>query len=137
MQVKHQKLSALQSSFKNAHSLSSGTDMEALYAGKDYQTVKQVINQKMKGADSQLKSILYYYNAKLEQGNSGEYLNFLQSSLLSNPRNKDSLFAMYEWYLKTKDYKKAKYYLGQVLALDPSNKNLVNLSENLDKLLAD
>ncbi|UTY25597.1 tetratricopeptide repeat protein [Treponema denticola] len=111
--------------------------MEALYAGKDYQTVKQVINQKMKGADSQLKSILYYYNAKLEQGNSGEYLNFLQSSLLSNPRNKDSLFAMYEWYLKTKDYKKAKYYLGQVLALDPSNKSLVNLSENLDKLLAD
>ena len=111
--------------------------MEALYAGKDYQTVKQVINQKMKGADSQLKSILYYYNAKLEQGNSSEYLNFLQSSLLSNPRNKDSLFAMYEWYLKTKDYKKAKYYLGQVLALDPSNKNLVNLSENLDKLLAD
>ncbi len=111
--------------------------MEALYAGKDYQTVKQVINQKIKGADSQLKSILYYYNAKLEQGNSGEYLNFLQSSLLSNPRNKDSLFAMYEWYLKTKDYKKAKYYLGQVLALDPSNKNLVNLSENLDKLLAD
>ena len=111
--------------------------MEALYAGKDYQTVKQVINQKIKGADSQLKSILYYYNAKLEQGNSSEYLNFLQSSLLSNPRNKDSLFAMYEWYLKTKDYKKAKYYLGQVLALDPSNKNLVNLSENLDKLLAD
>ena len=97
--------------------------MEALYAGKDYQTVKQVINQKMKGADSQLKSILYYYNAKLEQGNSSEYLNFLQSSLLSNPRNKDSLFAMYEWYLKTKDYKKAKYYLGQVLALNPSNKN--------------
>ena len=111
--------------------------MEALYAGKDYQTVKQVINQKIKGADSQLKSILYYYNAKLEQRNSSEYLNFLQSSLLSNPRNKDSLFAMYEWYLKTKDYKKAKYYLGQVLALDPSNKNLVNLSENLDKLLAD
>lgn len=111
--------------------------MEALYTGKDYQTVKQVINQKIKGADSQLKSILYYYNAKLEQGNSSEYLNFLQSSLLSNPRNKDSLFAMYEWYLKTKDYKKAKYYLGQVLALNPSNKNLVNLSENLDKLLAD
>ena len=111
--------------------------MEALYARKDYQTVKQVINQKIKGADSQLKSILYYYNAKLEQGNSSEYLNFLQSSLLSNPRNKDSLFAMYEWYLKTKDYKKAKYYLGQVLALNPSNKNLVNLSENLDKLLAD
>ncbi|UTC77469.1 hypothetical protein E4O04_05405 [Treponema sp. OMZ 799] len=111
--------------------------MEALYAGKDYQTVKQVINQKMKGADSELKSILYYYNAKLQQGNPSEYLNFLQSSLLSNPRNKNSLFAMYEWYLKNKDYKKAKYYLGQVLALDPSNKNIINLSENLNKLLAD
>ena len=122
---------------KNPSSSFINLYMEALYAGKDYQTVKQVINQKIKGADSQLKSILYYYNAKLEQGNSGEYLNFLQSSLLSNPRNKDSLFAMYEWYLKTKDYKKAKYYLGQVLALNPSNKNLVNLSENLDKLLAD
>ena len=122
---------------KNPSSSFINLYMEALYAGKDYQTVKQVINQKIKGADSQLKSILYYYNAKLEQGNSSEYLNFLQSSLLSNPRNKDSLFAMYEWYLKTKDYKKAKYYLGQVLALNPSNKNLVNLSENLDKLLAD
>ena len=122
---------------KNPSSSFINLYMEALYAGKDYQTVKQVINQKIKGADSQLKSILYYYNAKLEQGNSSEYLNFLQSSLLSNPRNKDSLFAMYEWYLKTKDYKKAKYYLGQVLALNPSNKNLINLSENLDKLLAD
>ena len=122
---------------KNPSSSFINLYMEALYAGKDYQTVKQVINQKIKGADSQLKSILYYYNAKLEQGNSSEYLNFLHSSLLSNPRNKDSLFAMYEWYLKTKDYKKAKYYLGQVLALNPSNKNLVNLSENLDKLLAD
>lgn len=111
--------------------------INSLYAAKDYQSINQIINQKLKGADSELKSILYYYNAKLVQSNDTEYLNFLQSSLLSNPRNKDSLFAMYEWYLKTKDYKKAKYYLGQVVALDPSNKNIINLSENLNKLLAD
>lgn len=111
--------------------------IEALYAAREYPSISQIINQKLKGADSELKSILYYYNAKLVQNNPTEYLNFLQSSLLSNPRNKDSLFAMYEWYLKTKDYKKAKYYLGQVIALDPSNKNIINLSENLNKLLAD
>jgi len=111
--------------------------IEALYAAKEYPSINQIINQKLKGADSDLKSILYYYSAKLVQNNTTEYLNFLQSSLLSNPRNKDSLFAMYEWYLKTKDYKKAKYYLGQVIALDPSNKNIIKLSENLNKLLAD
>ena len=111
--------------------------IEALYAAKEYPSISQIINQKLKGADSDLKSILYYYSAKLAQNNTTEYLNFLQSSLLSNPRNKDSLFAMYEWYLKTKDYKKAKYYLGQVIALDPSNKNIIKLSENLNKLLAD
>ncbi|UTC68497.1 MULTISPECIES: tetratricopeptide repeat protein [unclassified Treponema] len=127
----------LYSNTKNHSNAFINLYIETLYAAKDYQSIKQIINQKMKGADSELKSILYYYNAKLEQGNPSEYLNFLQSSLLSNPRNKNSLFAMYEWYLKNKDYKKAKYYLGQVLALDPSNKNVINLSENLNKLLAD
>ncbi|WP_253676973.1 lipopolysaccharide assembly protein LapB [Treponema sp. OMZ 788] len=127
----------LYSNTKNPSNSFINLYLEALYAGKDYAAIRQLIGQKMKGADSELKSILYYYNAKLEQGNPAGYLNFLQSSLLSNPRNKDSLFAMYEWYLKNKDPKKAKYYLGQVLALDPSNKNIINLSENLDRLLAD
>ena len=59
----------------------------------------------------------------------------LRASLLANPRNKEALFAMYELYLSAKDYRKAKYYLGQVLALDPSNRKNAVLAEKLEKLL--
>ena len=109
--------------------------LEALYKTKNYETVSRRIRDKSASADSELKSILHYFSAKLVQGNPESYLASLRASLLANPRNKEALFAMYELYLSAKDYRKAKYYLGQVLALDPSNRKNAVLAEKLEKLL--
>ncbi|QOW62091.1 tetratricopeptide repeat protein [Treponema pedis] len=127
----------LYTSSKNPSNRFVGLYIEALYRSKNMQAVSQIIKEKLQTADSELKSILHYYNAKLSENKSEAYLSSLRSSLLANPRNKDSLFAMYEWYFKNKDYRKAKYYLGQVIALDPSNKKNTDLAENLNRLLAE
>lgn len=124
-------------STKNVSNSIVGLYIEALSKTKNYQAVLQIIKEKLPSADSELKSVLYYHNAKSIKGTSEEYLSSLRSSLLANPRNKDSLFAMYEWYFTNKDYRKAKYYLGQVIALDPANKKNGDLAEKLNKLLAD
>lgn len=110
--------------------------IESLYNLKNYQLINNIIEARISSADSELKSIFYYYNAKLVKNNSEEYLSALRASLLANPRNIDSLFLMYEWYLNIKDYRKAKYYLGQVIAIEPLNKKNRKLSEKLDALLA-
>ena len=110
--------------------------LEALYKTKNYDSVNKLIREKSASADSELKSVLHYYGAKLVQGNPESYLASLRASLLANPRNKDALFAMYELYLNARDYRKAKYYLGQVIALDPASKKNAVLAEKLDKLLA-
>ncbi|AGT44335.1 lipoprotein [Treponema pedis str. T A4] len=127
----------LYTSSKNPSNRFVGLYIEALYRSKNMQAVSQIIKEKLQTADSELKSILHYYNAKLSENKSEAYLSSLRSSLLANPRNKDSLFAMYEWYFNNKDYRKAKYYLGQVIALDPSNKKNTDLAENLNRLLAE
>lgn len=127
----------LYTSAKNVPNSVIGLYIEALSKTKNYEAILQIIKDKLPEADSELKSVLYYYNAKSMKETSEAYVSSLRSSLLANPRNKDSLFAMYEWYFKNKDYRKAKYYLGQVIALDPLNKKNNDLAENLNKLLAD
>ncbi len=104
---------------------------------QNYQILAKLINNKLSSTNSEVKSVLYYYKAKINNKNADDYLSYLRSSLLSNPRNKDALFAMYDWYFSRKDYRKAKYYLGQVVALSPQNKKIINLSKKLDRLLAD
>ena len=111
--------------------------IESLWRVKNYREISEIIKEKLQTSDSELKSILYYYNAKLSENNPEEYLSALRSSLLANPRNKDALFSMYEWYFNNKDYRKAKYYLGQVIALEPSNKRNIDLAEKLNRLLAE
>ena len=62
-------------------------------------------------------------------------LSSLRSSLTANPRNEDALFALYELYFKKNDYRKAQYYLKQVIALNPSSQELLELNSNLENYL--
>ena len=124
-------------SSKNVSNKVAGLYIESLWCVKNYREISEIIKEKLQTSDSELKSILYYYNAKLSENNPEEYLSALRSSLLANPRNKDALFSMYEWYFNNKDYRKAKYYLGQVIALEPSNKRNIDLAEKLNRLLAE
>ena len=107
--------------------------LQALYGAKKYSTLKQVINRHLGDARSALKSVLIYYQSLLAS-NDDDKLALLRSSLLSDPRNSLTLFALYEWYFNHKDYRKAYYYLQQVIALDPYNKTYLQLAEKLEKL---
>ena len=107
--------------------------LQALYGAKKYGTLRQVIHRHLGDARSALKSILIYYQSLLES-NDEEKLALLRSSLLSDPRSSLTLFALYEWYFKHKDYRKAYYYLQQVIALDPHNKTYLQLAEKLERL---
>jgi Tfp pilus assembly protein PilF len=89
----------------------------------------------MPDAAPSLKSVLHYYESRLS-ADTETRLSALRSSLLADPRNKQSLFAMYELYLDRKDYRKAQYYLKQVIALDPANPAYLRLQTKLDEMLA-
>ena len=59
----------------------------------------------------------------------------LRSSLISNPRNSDALFRLYQVYYAKNDYRKAQYYLRQVVAINPNDSSFKKLNEALTKLM--
>ena len=109
--------------------------LKALISSGDTKTALSIISARMASASPSLKSILFYHESTIRT-DLDERLSSLRSSLLSDPRNTESLFAMYGWYMDKKDYRKAQYYLKQVIALDPMNKTYGRLLSVLDDLLA-
>ncbi|MCR5219348.1 tetratricopeptide repeat protein [Treponema sp.] len=94
----------------------------------------QLINKLLPLSNAKMKSFLYYQRSYTHT-NEEEILNDLRSSLTSNPRNKDSLYRLYEIYYSKKDYRRAQYYLKQVVALDSTNSELLQKNNELDSLL--
>ena len=110
--------------------------LEALYKTNNSASLNQIINQNLNSSKGEKKSILYYYSAMLTSKNSTRYLSLLRSALLTNPRNEDALFAMYEWYFIAKDYRNAQFYLKQTIGIEGgNNKKYLRLYENLNQLL--
>lgn len=97
-------------------------------------SVLNFINNNLEKASTKLKSNLYYRRSFL-QSTEEKILADLRSSLISNPRNSDALFRLYEVYFGKSDYRKAQYYLRQVVAINPNDSSLKKLNENLTKLL--
>jgi uncharacterized protein HemY len=112
-----------------------GLYLAALVDSGDKRAAADLIGRLLDGADSRLKSVLYFYQARLEASPEAR-LGALRSSLLADPRNQDALFAMYAWYFDRKDWRKAQYYLKQVIALEPLNPQYAALQAKLDELLA-
>ena len=102
-------------------------------SGKSVQALS-VINQQLSSASSKLKSFLYYQHSFL-QNTEETVLSDLRSSLMSNPKNSESLFRLYKIYFNKKEYRKSQYYLKQVVALSPSNADYRNLLEELNSLI--
>lgn len=96
--------------------------------------VLKYIESLMSGASAKMKSYLYYRRSFL-QPIEDNALADLRSSLISNPRNSDSLFRLYEMYYGKKDYRKAQYYLRQVVAINPNDSSVKQLNEALTKLI--
>jgi tetratricopeptide (TPR) repeat protein len=95
---------------------------------------QDMIASLMADADASMKSFLYYEQSFLSTDDR-EAVARLRSSLTQNPRNTDSLTRLYEIYYNKKDWKRAQYYLKQVIALNPSNKKALAMSQKLDKEL--
>lgn len=96
--------------------------------------VLKYIDSLLPDASSKMKSYLYYVRSFL-QITEDKSLADLRSSLSMNPRNSDALFRLYEIYYEKKDYRKAQYYLRQVVAINPNNNSIKQLNEALTKLV--
>jgi cytochrome c-type biogenesis protein CcmH/NrfG len=95
-----------------------------------------LISSLMTTATPNLKSILFYEQSCIEITDAAK-LTDLRSSLTFNPRNSDSLYALYRYYYDKADYRKARYYLRQVIALNSSDPDLLTKNNELDALLSE
>ena len=106
----------------------------AFVSSGNRENVMKFIDSKLPSSNAKMKSFLYYARSFL-QYNENNVLSDLRSSLISNPRNSDSLFRLYEIYYNKQDYRKAQYYLKQVLAINPNDSTVKKLNEALTKLI--
>lgn len=102
------------------------------YGNRD--SVVKYIDSLMNGSSAKMKSYLYYRRSYLQYSEENTLAD-LRSSLISNPRNADALFRLYEIYFGKKDYRKAQYYLRQVVAINPNDSSVKKLNEALTKLI--
>lgn len=96
--------------------------------------VLKYIGSMLNTASPKMKSYLLYRRSYL-QLTEDNILADLRSSLISNPRNSDALFRLYEIYFTKQDYRKAQYYLRQVVAINPNDNSVKQLNEALTKLI--
>lgn len=93
-----------------------------------------VINRQLGSATPAMRSFCYYERS-LMQPSQEAALADLRSALIAQPRNKDALFRLYQIYYDNRDYRKAQYYLKQVIALDRGNQAIRRLDEDLQRLV--
>lgn len=96
--------------------------------------VVKYLDSMMASSTPKMKSYLYYRRSFLQLTEENALAD-LRSSLISNPRNSDALFRLYEMYYAKKDYRKAQYYLRQVVAINPNDNSIKQLNEALTKLI--
>ena len=108
--------------------------IKVLVATGQRSLAKQMIASLMDGSEARMKSFLYYQRSFFG-ATEDEILGDLRSSLTANPRNRDALFLLYKIYYAKKDWRRAQYYLKQVVALDPLNTEVLRLNSELNSLL--
>lgn len=109
--------------------------IKVLIASGNRDGARTLIETLLSGAQSKMKSSLYYERSRL-QSDENQKLADLRACLTANPRNEDALFALYELYFRRADYRKAQYYLKQVISLNANDERLKTLNSNLDELLS-
>ncbi len=109
------------------------TYIKVLVATGRRSQAQQFIEDNLPQSSSRMKSILYYQKSLLDTDDDS-ILSDLRSSLTANPRNQDSLYRLYRIYYNRKDWRRAQYYLKQVVALNPSD-SILALNAELDTLI--
>lgn len=93
-----------------------------------------IIKDRLDEATPNMRSF-YYYERSLMQSSQEASLADLRSALIAWPRNKEALYRLYQIYYAARDYRKAQYYLKQVIALDRGNAAMRRLDEDLQRLI--
>lgn len=96
--------------------------------------VMKYIDSIMNTSSAKMKSYLYYRRSFLQLSEDNALAD-LRSSLISNPRNSEALFRLYEVYYSKDDYRKAQYYLRQVVSIKPNDSSIRKLNEALTQLI--
>lgn len=110
--------------------------VRSLIASGDISGARRIIDAQLllTTISNMMKSNLYYERSRIVNGDDPQLAD-LRSSLTVNPRNQQSLFALYQFYYNKKDYRKAQYYLKQVFALNPNDQTILKLQTEIDALL--
>ena len=94
----------------------------------------KIIDDMLATAPQKMKSYLFFQRSYLQLTEDLKLAD-LRSSLTQNPRNSEALLSLYEIYYDKKDYKKAQYYLRQVVAINPNDTSIRKLNEALTQLM--
>lgn len=108
--------------------------LEVLVSTSRKSEASKIISQLLPSASARMKSFFYYERSFLASSET-EILADLRSSLTSNPRNRDALLRLYRIYFAKKEYRKAQYYLKQVVAISPKDEKILELNRQLDALI--
>jgi tetratricopeptide (TPR) repeat protein len=91
--------------------------------GRQNEAARMIDSRLETASGGTLKSRYYYLRSRV-QSNEEQILNDLRSSLFEDPRNLSALMAMFEYYHRHRDERRAVYYLRQALTIAPNNPQL-------------
>ena len=108
--------------------------IKSMIAADKKQDAGELIESLIKTSSSSMKSFLYYEKSLLESNTDAE-LESLRVSLSYNARNVDTLYRMYRIYYSIQNYKMAQFYLKQVAAIRPNDRDVQTRLAELEKLV--
>ncbi len=105
-----------------------------LVDAEDKKPAAELISRLLAGKGSaSFRSTLFWLQAKI-QPTPELALTSLRSALVENGLNIEGLLAMSDYYINTKDYQRARFYLKQAFSLSPDRKDVIARKDSMAQL---
>jgi predicted Zn-dependent protease len=102
-------------------------------SGRASQALALVNERLARHPSAKASSVLYYLRSRIQKDQEAALAD-LRASLMDDPRDLESILAMFDAYFSQKDYKKAQYYLRQAQAVSSSDSEVAVRARNLGSL---
>jgi tetratricopeptide (TPR) repeat protein len=102
--------------------------------GRQSEAARMIETRLETASGGTLKSRYYYLRSRVRNSEE-QILNDLRSSLFEDPRNLSALMAMFEYYHRHRDERRAVYYLRQALTIAPDSPQLKRYEREYAALL--
>ena len=109
--------------------------VSALIATGRTSEASSLIENRLSSLPAGTQKSRYYYLRSLIRTNDDLILSDLRSSLFEDPRNLSALIAMFEYYDRRRDERRAVYYLRQAIAISPDNPLIQRYAQRYTDLL--